>query len=289
MVVVSARRVRRFSRATKPFDVWRISRLVLIAWIACLVLQRFLSGVFPQHSPPFSPGERALILTAHPDDEVMFFAPTIMAMQAAGTTVFGLCLSTGNATGLGKHRALELAESYDILGVPAMRIASLDDNSLQDGMEVQWNASYISSLLERFIEQLDIDVILTFDSEGVTRHANHHACFEAVRLAAGNDKARASLGQTSPSHTLRILTLATVSPLWKFLGLPKALLDNVTLRAKHRYGLAQGSFHVLGAPSHYWTALQAMRKHQTQLVWFRYLYIIFSVYMRSNTLMQLTA
>jgi hypothetical protein len=37
----------------------------------------------------------ALILTAHPDDEVMFFTPTILALLAAGWEVGGLCLSNG--------------------------------------------------------------------------------------------------------------------------------------------------------------------------------------------------
>lgn len=37
----------------------------------------------------------ALILTAHPDDEVMFFTPTILALLAAGWKVGALCLSNG--------------------------------------------------------------------------------------------------------------------------------------------------------------------------------------------------
>jgi hypothetical protein len=37
----------------------------------------------------------ALILTAHPDDEVMFFTPTILALVAAGWEVGALCLSNG--------------------------------------------------------------------------------------------------------------------------------------------------------------------------------------------------
>jgi hypothetical protein len=37
----------------------------------------------------------ALILTAHPDDEVMFFTPTILALATAGWEVGGLCLSNG--------------------------------------------------------------------------------------------------------------------------------------------------------------------------------------------------
>jgi N-acetylglucosaminylphosphatidylinositol deacetylase len=37
----------------------------------------------------------ALILTAHPDDEVMFFTPTILALLDAGWEVGALCLSNG--------------------------------------------------------------------------------------------------------------------------------------------------------------------------------------------------
>lgn len=37
---------------------------------------------------------RALIVTAHPDDECMFFAPTILALSAK-CTLFLLCLSEG--------------------------------------------------------------------------------------------------------------------------------------------------------------------------------------------------
>jgi hypothetical protein len=39
----------------------------------------------------------ALILTAHPDDEVMFFTPSILALLAAGWKVKALCLSNGQS------------------------------------------------------------------------------------------------------------------------------------------------------------------------------------------------
>lgn len=37
----------------------------------------------------------ALIVTAHPDDEAMFFGPTIQRLQREGTRIHVLCLSTG--------------------------------------------------------------------------------------------------------------------------------------------------------------------------------------------------
>ena len=42
----------------------------------------------------------ALLLTAHPDDEVMFFTPTILALLAAGWEVAGLCLSNGQSSNM---------------------------------------------------------------------------------------------------------------------------------------------------------------------------------------------
>ena len=37
----------------------------------------------------------ALLVTAHPDDEAMFWAPTILALLEQGLRVALLCLSTG--------------------------------------------------------------------------------------------------------------------------------------------------------------------------------------------------
>lgn len=83
--------------------------------------------------------ERFLLLTAHPDDEAMFFAPTILGLQgsapvlraqpdspeqvvlseetASRSHIYSLCLSVGNADGLGSTRREELTQSLNILGV----------------------------------------------------------------------------------------------------------------------------------------------------------------------------
>jgi hypothetical protein len=37
----------------------------------------------------------ALVLTAHPDDEAMFFTPTITSLVSQGWDIQALCLSTG--------------------------------------------------------------------------------------------------------------------------------------------------------------------------------------------------
>lgn len=69
---------------------------------------------------------RVLLLTAHPDDECMFFAPTVLALTthdipALGSKpeLFSLCLSIGDADGLGDIRRQELALSLEVLGIKA--------------------------------------------------------------------------------------------------------------------------------------------------------------------------
>uniref|UniRef100_A0A8C3NS72 N-acetylglucosaminylphosphatidylinositol deacetylase n=1 Tax=Geospiza parvula TaxID=87175 RepID=A0A8C3NS72_GEOPR len=40
-------------------------------------------------------GGRALVLTAHPDDEAMFFAPALLGLRSAGAAPAVLCCSAG--------------------------------------------------------------------------------------------------------------------------------------------------------------------------------------------------
>jgi N-acetylglucosaminylphosphatidylinositol deacetylase len=74
--------------------------LPLLLPILFLLLAAFIPAPPPADqlaplSRGFATPGKALLLTAHPDDEVMFFAPTLMALVAAGWEVSGLCLSTG--------------------------------------------------------------------------------------------------------------------------------------------------------------------------------------------------
>jgi N-acetylglucosaminylphosphatidylinositol deacetylase len=41
---------------------------------------------------------RALLVIAHPDDESMFFAPTLHSLHSQGASVRILCLSNGKST-----------------------------------------------------------------------------------------------------------------------------------------------------------------------------------------------
>ena len=89
---------------------------------------------------------RVLLLTAHPDDETFFFGPTVASLIPSFAApvsrspndntsdsvpltfpqVYSLCLSIGNADGLGNIRRQELGDSLDIFGVSKDRRWVLD-------------------------------------------------------------------------------------------------------------------------------------------------------------------
>jgi len=75
-----------------------LSRLLLaisITLLAFVILLQPSTVNFDTSLSHDGESKTALILTAHPDDEVMFFTPTILALLAAGWEVSGLCLSNG--------------------------------------------------------------------------------------------------------------------------------------------------------------------------------------------------
>ena len=75
------------------------------------------SFIWDKHSPE-GRRHRFLLLTAHPDDECMFFGPTLVNLLASESNeVHSMCLSSGNADGLGDTRLKELGKSLNVFGV----------------------------------------------------------------------------------------------------------------------------------------------------------------------------
>lgn len=74
--------------------------------------------------------KRICLLIAHPDDEAMFFAPTVLALTRPelGNHVKILCLSSGDAEGLGETRKQELVESGLVLGLRKAEDVFVVDN-----------------------------------------------------------------------------------------------------------------------------------------------------------------
>lgn len=104
--------------------------LALVPILVSLLLQPLhLGHAFSLRSSTTQYPPRILLLTAHPDDETFFFGPTLTSLIPSSKSnvsgpvtltfpqVYSLCLSVGNADGLGDIRRRELGDSLDILGV----------------------------------------------------------------------------------------------------------------------------------------------------------------------------
>lgn len=92
---------------------------VFLSLLALLPLAYFYTAHASSTLFPTLRSQRILLLTAHPDDETMFFAPTVQALTRPelGNHLKILCLSNGGKDGLGGVRTRELGVAARLLGV----------------------------------------------------------------------------------------------------------------------------------------------------------------------------
>ncbi|XP_008483207.1 uncharacterized protein LOC103519896 [Diaphorina citri] len=209
--------------------------------------------------------KRVLIVTAHPDDECMFFGPTIVNLRSRNVPVTLLCLSPGDSAPNSRRvRKAELWESCKALGLDESCIELRKHSLLLDGHEHSWSHELIGEMILTHIETLRIDTVITFDESGVSEHPNHIAIFDAM--------AYLSLNHLLPSN-VSFYSLDSVNRLRKY----SFLLDFLTSFFMSQYCL------ILSLKQQY-QVVKAMSCHHSQFVWFRKLYILFSRYTTINTL-----
>jgi len=100
-----------------------------------------------------------------------------------------LCLSNGNADGLGTKREEELQKCCKFLSnciglffdlVEIEKTTCLNHEKLQDGFKQIWDLDLIADIVFNYIKENKIDGILTFDKNGVSGHPNHKAVHQGV-------------------------------------------------------------------------------------------------------------
>mmetsp|Transcript_2853 Transcript_2853/g.6065 ORF Transcript_2853/g.6065 Transcript_2853/m.6065 type:complete len:328 (+) Transcript_2853:34-1017(+) len=151
-----------------------------------------------------------VLVFAHPDDESMFFLPTIRSLVDAGQTVWFLCLTSGGYDGLGKIREKELEKAGKLLGASRVIVRSDDDNKNNDDNDNEKAildhptkrydkkivASAIRDSLSKNLRQTNDRnntnthknrsgnrfVLITFDELGVSGHVNHIDTYLGVSL-----------------------------------------------------------------------------------------------------------
>ncbi|KAL1878590.1 hypothetical protein VTK73DRAFT_7768 [Phialemonium thermophilum] len=276
---------------------WLLVLGVLVLVIPSLYLY---SVAVVQTRFPTLRNKRICLLIAHPDDEAMFFAPTVLALTKpeTGNHVKILCLSSGNADGLGETRKKELVKSGMMLGLRTEDdVFVVDSPDFPDGMNITWDPARISALLSSaFVPRptnspsaaptATIDVLLTFDAGGVSGHPNHASLYHGARAFV-----RAlTHGRSGWRAPVDLYTLATVPLVRKYTGgldvLPTLALwafrsDFKAPRDRPTSLVFLNGFGAGGLV----TAWRAMTTaHRSQMLWFRYGWLGFSRYMLMNDL-----
>ncbi|EGD96603.1 N-acetylglucosaminyl-phosphatidylinositol deacetylase [Trichophyton tonsurans CBS 112818] len=272
---------------------------------------------------PTLTNKRICLLIAHPDDEAMFFAPTLLALTKPelGNHVKILCLSSGDAAGLGHIRKQELQKSALRLGLrnePDVFIVD-DPSRFPDSMTATWSEENVSGLLaSAFAPQLaaqassqsapmaTIDILLTFDQSGVSYHPNHRSLYHGARAFL---KALMR-GNSSHPCPVTLYTLTSTNLARKYIGVfdaPIAMLSGVISNA---FGGSGGKATPSTSLSKKTQELRGIREpppanrllfvnsvedwlsgwkamvyaHKSQMVWFRWGWITVGRYMVVNDL-----
>ena len=210
--------------------------------------------------------QTVLFVTSHPDDECMFFAPTLLSLLREGHSVHLVCLSKGDFYGQGDVRKKELMASCGKLGIPVSNVSIIDDEALKDGPDNDWSISAVADRVLGVVNRVNADTVITFDESGVSGHSNHVALFRGVRTLIGDKKL----------NTTSVFALESTNLVRKY----TSLLD-IPVSSIFNY------WTFVCSPTDVIKAWRSMAAHSSQFVWFRKLYIVFSRYMFVNTLREL--
>lgn len=211
---------------------------------------------------------RVLLVIAHPDDECMFFGPLIVRLiKSRKSVIYILCLSCGDSQNQGHLRKQELFNSCKVLGIPTENIFMCCSSLRIDGQQYMWKSDTIATLIHDYVEIFDIDTIVTFDKDGVSGHQNHCSLYRAVSYL--------KLRNWLPVRC-HIFLLDSVGIMRKYSGFLDCALSLYT---------SENVF-ILSLFEHE-NVMRAMSKHNTQFVWYRKLYMVFSRFTYINTFNEL--
>ncbi|KAG6041203.1 hypothetical protein E4U17_001758, partial [Claviceps sp. LM77 group G4] len=186
---------------------------------------------------------------------------------------------------------------YDTIRYDALR----NRTDFPDSMTVEWDATRIANLLcSAFAPQVspqrvsdagskptaNIDVLITFDAHGVSSHPNHMSLYHGARLFLSI----LMRGKAEWPCPVDLYTLTSVPMVRKYSGFLDVFATMVVWvsGSRHRDGPHPGGLlfmnQLLGGQGlpRAWGAMT--RAHKSQMVWFRYFWILLSRYMLMNDL-----
>ena len=228
------------------------------------------------------------LVVAHPDDEVMFFAPTILELDSRlppNVEFNVVCLSKGGADELGDTRVQELKESVNLLLANSKRQYQLQQHDYPDGHEETWDQESVQSTIKDSVLQgRRSSVLLTFDDKGVSKHVNHIACHEAVsNLVQDESNVKAALYLDSYGDNIVLKYSAFFWEIWKLTR--DWFLHRVLPTSSYNENKPATEITLMSDYSSYILSFASMlHSHKSQMVWFRYGWWTFSRFVFVNDL-----
>ncbi|KAF9908263.1 hypothetical protein EC991_010103 [Linnemannia zychae] len=244
-----------------------------------------------------------LLAIAHPDDEAMFFGPTLAELSRPehGNTIHVLCMSSGNHDGLGEIRKKELVASCKMFGIRESRVTVLDREEMQDGPNNLWDPSLVGDQMNLYAKKHNIETLITFDDKGISGHSNHIALYVGLTYFIQTFKERTPVKTCYVLKSVSLLrkyiaildlpitmlkTEALMPLVSQMMGLGGAaqLAGGATSSVRNRAMIRPQELLYVSAPTAVFQAKTAMEKHESQMVWFRKIYVVVSRYMYANEL-----
>lgn len=259
-----------------------------ILFISWLILKHRIIKININHN--------VLLVTAHPDDELMFFGPTLLNEirsrienydEKRPTKIHLLCLCTGDYYGDGEKRKQELNDALNELFRSTFDNSSVinskksmqdllnelfiweirDDPELIDSPVADWQPYYIMKIIQEYCQRNAITKIITFDQYGVSGHSNHSAIYEAVNKLT-----------EFKNLNIEIWFLKSVSIIRKYLAIFDIVFTVLSSSFQNNWNI-----YLISSLKDYLIIVHSLRKHYSQMVWFRRLYASTSRYLFINS------
>lgn len=257
---------------------------------------RFSQPTYPYNSitsPAKLPIQNSTVyfVVGHPDDEVMFFSPSIieLAKPKHNNDVRLICFSKGDAVheSMGTIREQELYTSARILGLTEDKVTVL--TQFKDGMNESWPASDIATSLRKVIGSQKV-VLVTFDENGVSKHPNHISLYHGTRRFYKSYGAKKLYVLKSlnfwEKYSFTLLTNVElfVDHLSKFVFSFLKVNINISFFNQNLHSNSIKFYSDLNMLSLSYAAMSF--GHFSQMVWFRYGWLILSRYLSFNHLIE---
>jgi N-acetylglucosaminylphosphatidylinositol deacetylase len=161
-------------------------------------------------------------------------------------------------------------------------------------MTTQWDPKALSRvLLARYAPEMakisankapkaTIDALITFDAHGISSHPNHRALYSASKVFLQSMMRRHS-GWEAPT---KLYALTTTNILRKYMGVFDAVASVLDVMfSRKEEGEHPTPLFFMSTPHGWATGMNAMTSgHKSQMVWFRWGYVVASRYMVINYL-----